>query len=64
MPADAARCAINAVVVDLPLVPVMATKGAVGCDMAAFAAEQFDVADHRDAGSLRQFRRSNAASGA
>ena len=28
MPAEAARCAVNAVVVDLPLVPVMAMKGA------------------------------------
>ena len=30
MPADATRCAISAVVVDLPLVPVMATNGASG----------------------------------
>ncbi len=29
-PADASRCAISAVVVDLPLVPVMATNGASG----------------------------------
>ena len=34
MPADAARCAISAVVVDLPLVPVMATKGAPGASVA------------------------------
>src|SRR5580658_8266160 len=30
MPADATRCATSAVVVDLPLVPVMATNGASG----------------------------------
>ena len=44
----------SAVVVDLPLVPVMATNGASGAMTRALAAEQFDVADHLDAGLLRQ----------
>jgi hypothetical protein len=54
MPADAARCAISAVVVDLPLVPVMATNGASGASGAPLAAEQLDVADHLDGGLVRQ----------
>ena len=41
---------MSAVVVDLPLVPVMATNGAAGAIEAALAAEQLDVADHLDAG--------------
>ncbi len=39
----------EAVVVDLPLVPVMATKGAAGGGGAALAAEELDVAEHLDA---------------
>ena len=61
MPAEAARWAISAVVVDLPLVPVMATNGAPGAMTPSLAAEQLDVADHFDAGFLRQRRRPNAA---
>ena len=60
-PADAARWAISAVVVDLPLVPVMATNGAPGARMPALAAEQFDVADDLDAGLARERRPPNAA---
>ena len=48
----ARMCPINAVVVDLPLVPVMAMTGALpGCAGigADFAREQFDIADHRHA---------------
>ena len=44
--------AISAVVVDLPLVPVMAMKGASGQQLGPLAAEQLDVADDLDAGSL------------
>ena len=61
MPADLSRCAISAVVVDLPLVPVMATKGAVRRVARALAAEQLDVADDLDAGGLRELHRPNAA---
>ena len=41
--------AISAVVVDLPLVPVMATNGASGACAGPLAAEQLDVADDLDA---------------
>ena len=41
---------MSAVVVLLPLVPVMAINGASGRDERALAAEQFDVADDLDAG--------------
>ena len=51
------RCAINAVVVDFPLVPVIATKGQPAPDFDALAAEQFDVADHLDAGLARKVHR-------
>jgi hypothetical protein len=50
----AQRWAISAVVVDLPLVPVMATKRRVGRAGGALAAEQLDVADHLDAGAFAQ----------
>ena len=46
--------AISAVVVDLPLVPVMATNGACGALRAPLAAEQLDVADHLDGGVARE----------
>ena len=51
-PASRRICAISAVVVDLPLVPVMATNGASGARARALAAEEFDVADDLDAGRL------------
>ena len=40
---------MSAVVVDLPLVPVMATKGEPGAILRALAAEELDVADDFDA---------------
>ena len=43
-------CAIRAVVVDLPLVPVTAMNGASGALLARSRAEQFDVADDLHAG--------------
>ena len=45
---------MSAVVVDLPLVPVMATSGQRARDFGALAAEQFDVADDLDVGFARQ----------
>ena len=63
MPADAARWAISAVVVDLPLVPVMATNGASGRVAPPLAAEQLDVADHLDAGLVRERRPSQCGAG-
>ena len=54
-------CAISAVVVDLPLVPVMATNGESRREPAPLAAEQLDIADHLDAGLLRELARSSAA---
>ncbi len=54
MPADLTRCAISAVVVDLPLVPVMATNGAAGRVARPLAAEQLDIADDLDAGVARE----------
>ncbi len=53
-PALSSRCATSAVVVDLPLVPVIATKIEFGCDAPPLAAEQLDVADHLDAGGARE----------
>ena len=41
---------VSAVVVDLPLAPVIAMKRARGAQRGALAAEQFDVADDLDAG--------------
>ena len=49
--------AASAVVVDLPLVPVMAMNGAVGAPRRALAREQLDVADDLDAGAARQLDR-------
>ena len=54
-PADFRICAISAVVVDLPLVPVMAMNGASGACARALAREQLDIADDLDAGAARQF---------
>ena len=51
-PAARRMWAISAVVVDLPLVPVMAMNGASGAELGALAAEQLDVADDLDAGGL------------
>ena len=51
---------MSAVVVDLPLVPVMATNGAVGASRAPLAAEQLDVADHLDAGRAGKRRPTSA----
>ena len=51
-PAARRTWAISAVVVDLPLVPVMATNGASG-ELGPLAAEQLDVADDLDAGGAR-----------
>ena len=53
-PADRNRCAVSAVVVDLPLVPVMATKARLRRVAAPLAAEQLDVADHLDRCGARQ----------
>ena len=50
-------CAISAVVVDLPLEPVIATKRRARRARRALAAEQFDVADDLDARRLRQRHR-------
>ncbi len=43
---------MSAVVVDLPFVPVIATKGDFGAILRALAAEELDVADDLDAGFL------------
>ena len=56
-----ARWATSAVVVDLPLVPVMATKGASARKLRALAAEQLDVADHFERRLFARDRRPNAA---
>ncbi len=53
-PASRIRCATSAVVVDLPLVPVIATNGAFGAVRLRSTTKQFDVADHRNAGPLRR----------
>ena len=45
MPADATRCASSAVVVDLPLVPVMATKGESGAT-ARRSRQNSSILDH------------------
>ena len=60
-PASRRICAISAVVVDLPLVPVMATNGAVRRAARRARGEQLDVADDLDAGRLGARRRSSAA---
>ena len=62
-PAGAKTWAVSAVVVDLPLVPVMAMKGASGAMRGALAAEQLDVADDLDAGGSAPAGPSSAAPG-
>ncbi len=52
---------MSAVVVDLPLVPVMATNGECRRELAPLAAEQFDVADHLDVGVVAPAPPTNAA---
>ena len=52
-PALCRICAVRYVVVDLPLVPVMATNGAAGAVLRTLAAEQLDVADDLDPGFAR-----------
>ncbi len=55
------RCAVSAVVVDLPLVPVMTTTLALVLGLRPRAEEQLDVADDLDAGGRAPSPRSNGA---
>ena len=59
--ARAADARSSAVVVDLPLVPVIATNGALRRVAAPLAAEQLDVADHLDRRPRAQARPTSAA---
>ena len=52
-PAALRMCAVSAVVVDLPLVPVMAMNGTSKLCVRALAREQLEVADDLDARELR-----------